>query len=304
MFALDPVILAAQVVVLIGGFAYAAVADWQAREVTDRLWQVLGVAGWGLGALATAPGGAVPLVLWLIVGAFVLEHMFPWSFGPRFERYEDLIDLAVYVAVILIVAAAVARFGIGSTAVPYAVVAVLASVLFARALFETGLLYGGADAKAIMIAGLLVPLFPAPLLVSPASVLPVTEVLPFSVNLLMDAALLSAGIPIVLALRNVARHEFHGWQGFIGFTIPVSELPRRFVWVRNPMFGEARAEEDEIETSEQDRQRRAKIAHELAERGEVRVWVTPQIPYLVLLAAGAVAALLAGNLVVDLIAVL
>jgi len=304
LVALDEAVVATEVVVLVAGFGYAAVADWREREVTDRLWQVLGVIGVVLGGLVTAPGGVLPLVLWLVVGGFALEHMFPWSLGPRFERYEDLLDLAIYVSVIAVVAAAIVRVGIGSSAVPYTVVAALASVLFARALFETGLLYGGADAKAIMIAGVLVPLFPVPLLLPASSVLSVTAVLPFSVNLLMDAALLSAGIPIALAFRNLARHDFHGWQGFTGYMIAVSDLPDRFVWVRNPMFGAARAEEDEIETSEQDRLRRQKIARSLSEQGIQRVWVTPQIPYLVLLAAGAVAALLAGNLVVDLISLL
>jgi archaeal preflagellin peptidase FlaK len=299
---LNQAILAAQVLLLLGGFAYAAVADWRVREVTDRLWQVLGIGGLVLGAILTASGGLVPLVLWLVVGALTLEHMFAWTLGPRLEPYEDLVDLGIYLGAIVVVVGAAIRLGIGSTSVPYAVIAVLASVLFARGLFESGLLYGGADAKAIMIAGLLLPLFPAPLLLPASAGLSVTELFPFSVNVLMDAALLSVSIPVALALLNASRGELHGLKGFTGYTIPVRELPDRFVWVRNPMSPEARSEEDEIETSEQDRQRRERIARELSERGVDRVWVTPQVPYLVLTAFGALAALLAGNLAVDLIA--
>jgi archaeal preflagellin peptidase FlaK len=294
-------VLSVQVVLLLGGYGYAAIADWREREVTDRLWQVLGSLGVVLGAILTAPGGWVPLVLWVIVGGLTLEHMFAWSLGPRLARYEDLVDLVAYLVVILVIVGAAIRLGIGSSTVPYSVIAVLVTVLFARGLFESGLLYGGADAKALMIAGVLVPLFPTPLLLPPSSGLSVAGIFPFSIDLLMDAALLSIGIPIALAIVNLSRGEMDGWKGFTGYTLPVRELPHRFVWVRNPMTREGRAEEDEIETSEQDRQRREKIARELSQQGIERIWVTPQVPYLVLIALGAVAALLAGNLATDLI---
>lgn len=301
MVEFGPAILGAQIAVLIGGFGFAAFADWRAREVTDHLWQVMGILGLILGAWLFAAAGALPLVMWIVVGGFTLQHMFPWTLGPRLEPYEDLVDLALYVLVILVVAGAAIRFGVGSTAVPYAVIALLVTVLFARGGFEAGLLFGGADAKALMIAGMLVPVFAVPLLYAPTEVVRVNAILPFPLSVLMNAALFSVVIPLAVVLRNASRRELKGWRSFTGYTIPVQELPRRFVWVRNPMSRDARAEEEEIETSEQDRQRRVRISRELSERGVERVWVTPQIPYLVLLAIGVVAALLAGNLVVDLI---
>jgi hypothetical protein len=295
-----------QVVLLVGGLGYAAAADWRSREVTDRLWQVLGIGGFALGAVAFGAGGTLPLALWLVVGALALEHMFPWdeSLGPRFEPYADLLELLAYVAVVALVALEVAQVGVGAAAVPLAVIALLATIVFARVLFEAGFLYGGADAKALMIAGLLVPLFSSPLWAPQGVLVPVTSVLPFSVDLLMNAALVSVAVPIAIAVRNAARGEFHGLRGFTGYTIPVAELPQRYVWVRDPTFGDARKEEAKIETSEDDRRRRVEMARELSARGVRQVWVTPQIPFLVLMAIGALAALLAGNLVVDLIAVL
>jgi hypothetical protein len=116
-----------------------------------------------------------------------------------------------------------------------------------------------------------------------------------------NAARLSLAVAGAVAVRNAARGEFELWRGFTGYSIPVAELPRRFVWVRDPSFGDARREEGEIEASEDDRRRRVEIARELADRGVRRIWVTPQIPFLVVMAVGAVAALVAGNLVVDLI---
>jgi len=295
--------LAAGVSFLVGGFAYAAWADYREREVTDVLWQVLGVAGFLIGLLVVAPGGWVPSVLWVVVGLFVLQHLFAWDvrLGRRGERYADILELVVYVAVVAVIAVALAHVGLGPQGVPVPVLAVLVTVLFARGLFEAGILFGGADAKALMIAGFLVPMFPNPLLGQSTAIAPITGILPFGVNVLMNSALCSVVVPIAIAVRNLRAHEFRGVSAFVGYSIAVDDLPRKFVWVRDPMFGEGREEERSIETSEDDRRRREAIAQDLRSRGVTRIWVTPQIPFLVLMAVGVVASLLAGNLVFDLL---
>jgi archaeal preflagellin peptidase FlaK len=295
--------LLAGAILLVGGFAYAAWSDLREREVTDTLWQGLGIAGFLVGLVAVAPGGTLPLLLWVLVGAFVLQHLFAWDvrLGPKGEPYADLIELGVYVVVIALVVVALFRFGLGPSAVPVSVAAVLVSVLFARGLFEAGILFGGADAKALMIAGLLVPMFPNPLLAPPSAIAPVAQVLPFALNVLMNSALFSVAIPVAIAVRNARVGELRGVSGFVGYSIPVDELPHRYVWVHDPMFGEGREEEKTIETSEDDRRRREALAKELRARGVDRIWVTPQIPFLVVMAFGVVGALLAGNVLFDLI---
>ncbi len=294
------------VAVLLLGFAYAAASDLYEREVTDRLWQVLGAVGFALGVLVVAPGGVLPVVLWVLVGGLTLEHMFAWDdrLGEGVAAYADLFEVVAYLAVVLFVAIDALRVGLGPSGVPLPVVAVLATVVFARVLFEAGILYGGADAKALMIAGLLVPLFPSPGLGQPAALVPVTAVLPFSVDLLMNAALFSLAIPIGIGARNLARGQLRSIRGFTGYTIPVAELPHRYVWVKDPAVPPQREPEEPAETSSEDRERRAVLARDLEAQGVQQVWVTPQVPFLVLMAAGALAAVLAGNLVVDLIALL
>lgn len=295
--------LVAELALLLGGFAYAAVSDLKEREVPDGLWQSLGVLGFFLGYLGVVSDGAIPILLWTVVGLFVLQHLFAWDvrLGPSGERYADLIELVAYVAVVAVVGVAIAKVGLGAQAVPVAVVGVLVSVLFARGLFEAGILYGGADAKALMIAGLLVPFFPNPLIPPPAAIAPVTQILPFAVNVLMNSALFSVVVPVAVAVRNARAGEFHGFGGFVGYSIPVEELPRKYVWVRDPLFGAGREEEDSIQTSDDDRRRRERIARDLTARGVKRVWVTPQIPFVVVMAVGVVAALVAGNVLFDLI---
>lgn len=289
-----------QVLLLLAGFGYAAVADLRTREVTDRLWQVLGVLGLIVGGFALAPGGALPIAAWIVVGGLTLQHLFPWddALGPRTERYADLIEGIAYLAIILFLGGAAVHFGVGPTEVPVPVLAVLVTVLFARGLFELGVLYGGADAKALMIAGVLVPVFSAPLLPQTPAVANLLAVMPYPIDLLVDAALFSIAIPIAIGIRNVARGEFEFPRGFSGYMIPVRELPDQYVWLKDPMTAEGRAG-DTAETSEDDRRERVRAAQELEAKGVERVWVTPQIPFLVVMAVGALAALLAGNLLLD-----
>jgi archaeal preflagellin peptidase FlaK len=297
-------LVATEIALLLVGFVYASIADLRTREVSDRLWQVLGVVALALGAVQVGPGGTLPLALWFLVGLLTLQHMFAWDsfLGGLGERFADLLELAFYLVVITAVAFAAARVGVGPTGVPYAVIAVLLTVIFARGLFEVGVLYGGADAKALMVAGFLVPVFANPWYVPDATTSVLNSVLPFAVNLLMDAALASVVVPIALAIRNLRRREFSFPRGFTGYSLPIDELPDRYVWVRDPAVTERGKDEEAGDTSEDDRNYRTQVAEQLRAKGIARVWVTPQLPFIVLMTIGAVAALLAGNLVVDLLA--
>ncbi len=284
---------------LLAGLLVASVQDWKAREVHDGIWQVLGIAGAVLGGLAYV-GDAVAFALWVVLAAFVLEHLFPWD--APLERYSDRlpgwIEIVVYIAVTGTVLDTALRYGVGSSGVPIALLAVLATVLLARGLFEVGVLYGGADAKALIVAGFLVPLFARPFW-TPASAAGLLAIYPFALTVLINAALFAIVVPVGIAVRNASRHEFEFPRGFTGYRIPVDELPRRYVWLRDPTFSSRDAEEPEPETTEEDRALRERQAAELRRQGIVRVWVTPQLPFVLWILAGVVAALVAGNLAFD-----
>ncbi len=289
---------------LVATLAYAAYRDWTTREVGDSVWLVAGLLGAGLGAVVEAPRGGPAFVLWLLVAAFVVEHVVPWD--VPLERVSDilpgLVEVALYGAVGAVLVVTGLMLGLGPAGVPVEVVAVYVSVVVARVLFELGVLYGGADAKAIMIAGLLLPLYATPLVALPANATAILSVYPFTLTLLMDAALFAVVIPLGLAARNLYRGTFELGRGFTTFRMAVSELPYRFVWLREP--GLSIEENEDVETTEEDIQLRTRQAEELTRRGIREVWVTPQLPFIVFLWAGAVAALVVGNLLFDLLALL
>ncbi len=290
-------------VLLVGGLGYAAWEDWVRREVSDHVWQLLGVGGTVLGAIALGTSERLPLAMWLLASLFVLEHVFPWD--RPIERWNAnapfVLEGATYLVVLGGVGYAALTYGVGPQAVPVTVVAVVITVLLARALFEMGVLYGGADAKAVMVAGLLVPLFALPLVPVPQNARTILEFYPFSLDLLMDAAILAAAVPLALAIRNLRQGTFEFPSGFTSYRLPVARLPEEFVWVRDPALP---GDPEDVATSEEDRELRRRQQAELTARGITMVTVTPQLPFVVLLALGGVAALLVGNIVFDLAALL
>lgn len=312
-FGASEAVAAAAVAALWVGFGYAAWSDWRTREVSDRVWIYLGVAGLLLGVLPfllfpaadALAAGRAGLLLWLVVGALVLEHLVPWdvALARRHPGWPGLLELALYVGVGAAVIGTGIEYGFGASGVPFVVLAVYASVVFARVLFEVRLLYGGADAKALMVAGLVVPLYPNPWFAPPGASGLLLALYPFAVTLLMNAAVASAVIPIALAVRNLRRGDFEFPRGFVAYRLDVRELPERFVWLKDPTLDPDGAEED-VETAEEDRRWRERQRDELFRQGVSRVWVTPQLPFVIFLAIGAVTAILVGNVVFDLAALL
>ncbi|MGC2289697.1 MAG: A24 family peptidase C-terminal domain-containing protein [Thermoplasmata archaeon] len=294
-----------RVVVLLGGLGFAAYQDWKVREVGDGVWQAMGLIGAAVGFVAFW-GNPLHLVLWALVSVWALEHLLPWD--VPFERYSERlpgwIELGVYTGVLLTLVVCALDFGVGGSGVPLAIIAVAGAILLARGLFEVGVLYGGADAKALIIAGLLLPLDPTPLW-SPPVAAALLGYYPFALTVLIDAALFAVVVPIAIAIRNVSKHEFAFPRGFTGYTIPVAELPERYVWIKDPTFGGAESDDEpEPQTTEEDRALRQRQADELEKQGVRRVWVTPQLPFILWILAGTVAALVAGNLIFDLLTML
>ncbi|HEV2428913.1 MAG TPA: hypothetical protein VGV64_03580 [Thermoplasmata archaeon] len=292
----------AGVFLLLGGFAVAAHRDWTTREVSDRLWQLLALLGAALGALALAPEGLGAELVWLIAAGFLLEHLFPWDdlLDAIDPRWPVVLEAGVYLLVSSVLVGLWWARGLGAAGVPPEALSVWISVLVGRGLFEAGLLYGGADAKGFMTAGILIPFQTQTLVPLPDSAARILLIYPFPITLLMNAAVVALLIPVGLAIRNLRAGEFEFPKGFMGYWLPTRELARKFVWLRDPSFD---LDEESAETSEDDRRLREQAQRTLEARGIARVWVTPQIPFLVLMFVGAALGLLAGNLVLDLVAI-
>lgn len=293
MSLLDPGwVLDLRIAALLAVLGAASCFDWVRREVSDNIWVIGGVVGLAL-LLSSAPGNDLPLLaLYVLVGAFVIQHFLPWDEHVGDRPWVVLgLEGGLYAGVVLAVVWAYFDLTPGPSVDVYAAVI---SVLFSRALFESGLLYGGADAKSLMAAGLLLPVGPLPLLVS----LPPTlsnmwlQNIPFPFTMLVDGAVASLVGPVVILALNLSRGEHRLPRAFYLYQVDTKDLPKKFVWLKEPE-PEPRPKE---ETTQEDIELREAQAKELLAKGVDRVWVTPQLPFLIPLAIGAVLGLLGGNI--------
>jgi prepilin signal peptidase PulO-like enzyme (type II secretory pathway) len=293
-------ILTAQVLVLLGGFGVASYLDLKEREVKDELWLALAVLG-GLLLLLETNLSDLPVVgLEVLAIFFVIQHFLPWDraledrpaliLGLEATLYGVVLILTLYAALVL------------RPAPPAAYFALVAAVILARLLFESGLLYGGADAKALMATGVVLPIGPLPWAVA----LPATFTgsllvdLPYALTILVDGAVLTLVVPLLLLAYNLSKGERDLARALLTYEIPTEELPKRFVWLKEP----APEEHPREETTAEDIALREQQARDLLAKGVTTVRVTPQLPFLVALAGGAVLGLLVGNLLFWVLSVL
>lgn len=140
-------------------------------------------------------------------------------------------------------------------------------------------LFGGADAKGMMVLSLLVPVAPT----EPSTV--------FALDVMANGLLVALAVPLLLALANLLRGHVAVPAMLLGYRLSLDAARRQKVWpmqtVRDGRVVWAfRARSIEPEPT----------WNALEAAGAHRPWVTPKLPFMVPLFGGAVAATLWGNL--------
>jgi len=160
--------------------------------------------------------------------------------------------------------------------------------------FQLRLIFGGADAKAIMALAILVPLEPSifefPLL---------SSFMPFSWVILSNSVLLFLLIPVSLLIFNIARRNIEFPYCLLGYKLSVEKAKERFVWPLEKIVDGKRKfsympkefdVEDDLETFEKN--------------GIMEIWVTPKIPFMIPLLAGFLCSFILGDLLFHLISLI
>ena len=281
---------------------YAARSDWRTREVRDRAWILLGSVGlilFGYELVRDAVEAIIALALVpavvLFYGVFFGEDFVTetgWRFPPAtFAAY----GIALVAALYPIVTLSQVGDALGLRSFVVTLTPAVMMLVF-RGMYQAHLIKGGADAKAMIAIAALVPMYPSldpalPLLtLGPRIQEALTIVFPFAFLVLLNAALLLVIVPIALLLSNAARGDAEIPEAFLGYTVPVDRVPR-FVW-----FMDQVVEGEHVRILfPRKRQDRAAIARDLKVAGVSRVWVTPQLPFLVPLAIAYVVSFVIGN---------
>ena len=303
----------ARLVIGAGFLAVAALSDVRTRRVRDPIWVALGTVG--LLLLAVEIGTSYWFWNeWLLLASAAILFYAVFYGRPILDeggiRLRPMRVLCLGLATAAFVAALLLPNPYATEYLPAGAVvlpdAELASepvmVLIYQAFYQVGLLRGGADTKGLIALTLLVPFHPEtsplPLLQPPAAVLSAMRVVfPFSLVVLVDAAVLMLAVPLAYLILNLARGEFEWPVGFLGTKVPIDAVPRH-AWVMERV--DARGERYAVLFPSRKADESEEIA-KLRAVGSTRIWVEPKIPFVLLLFLGFLVAVLVGNLLVGLL---
>lgn len=308
MCALVDTLAIARLILGAGFLAVASFLDVRTRRVRDPLWIGLGTAGLLLLALDIATANST-VNHWLLLGSAAIPFYAVFYGKPILD--EDRIHLRP--VRILVLAAAAAGFFLGLllpmpvvfTFLPFGARVILLSelasvpvlILLYQGFYQLGLLRGGADAKGMMALTLLVPLYPDaspfPLLALPPSVRGTMQLLfPFSLTVLVNAAILFLALPLVYLVLNAVRGDLELPLALFGTKASLDRLPPH-VWLMERV--DRHGERVAILFPAHRRDESEEIA-KLRAAGADRVWVQPKAPFMVPLFVGFLLTFFAGNL--------
>jgi preflagellin peptidase FlaK len=155
-----------------------------------------------------------------------------------------------------------------------------------------------------MMLAVLFPTYPLgdtlPLLYMPAEL---QLLFPFSLSVLINAAIITALLPIVFIIVSAVRGPLKFPEALFGYPMPLDEVESGQVWL---MY---EAEEGSDKITRQVWPRRSPAADEartralelLRQQGEERVYVSPKIPFMVPMFVGLILTVIIGNIVMGLI---
>jgi archaeal preflagellin peptidase FlaK len=162
--------------------------------------------------------------------------------------------------------------------------------------FQMRLLFGGADAKALMALAILVPIQP---IIEGSPLWKPYLSLPGSWIIFANALILFLLIPISLLVINIGKRNFRFPNCFLGYVISVEKAKQTFVW---PM--------EKIKDGKRKLVYMPKnfdVDEELAEfekLGIKDIWVTPKIPFMIPLLAGFLATFILGDILLQIFQIL
>jgi preflagellin peptidase FlaK len=159
--------------------------------------------------------------------------------------------------------------------------------------FQMRLLFGGADAKALMALAILVPIQPV------MGDLPIwLSFMPGSWIIFANATILFLFIPLSLLLYNIVKRNLTFPHCLLGYVMSVEKAKQTFVWPlekikdgkRKLMYMPKNFDVDEE-------------LQEFEKLGITKIWVTPKIPFMIPLLVGFLVSFFLGDILLQIVRV-
>ncbi len=168
-------------------------------------------------------------------------------------------------------------------------------VLLMYAFFQMRLLFGGADAKALMAIAVLVPLQPS--LSIGSGLYPVwTSFWPGSWTIFCNSVILFLIIPISLLVYNIAKRNVQFPHALLGYKMSVEKAKQTFVWPLERIKNGKRKLSTMPKEFDADEELKA-----FEDLGIKEIWVTPKIPFMIPLLVGFIVAFFPGDILMQLV---
>ena len=218
----------------------------------------------------------------LLVGIFILGYACYTDLKTRRASNMNWLIMGLFGAVLLLLE--YLTVGIEN---PMILIAIPIMIGFVYLLFQLGLIFGGADAKALMALAILLPLHPTiyqfPLWGQ--------SIMPAVWTVFSNSIVLFLFIPVSLLVYNLINKNIKFPHVFLGYKMDISKAREKFVWplekivdgktkiVKMPKSFDASEEYDKFE-----------------KEGIKEIWVTPKIPFMIPLLGGFVFTFIFGDI--------
>ena len=280
----------------------AAASDLRTRRVRDPMWIGLGTAGLLL-ASAELVRDAATVESYAVVAATAILFYVIFFGKPMFEDdgfHARPLRIALFALAAILLAASFWRVIVqGQTGtVPFAELFTMPiMVLVYQGFYQLHLLHGGADTKGLIAITLLVPTYPTlqegfPIFaLDPRVESAVGLVFPFSLTVLVNAAVLVLLVPVAYLVYNAVRGDLKFPMTFLGYRAELDRLPRH-VWLMEQI--DERGEHLVVLFPKRGEDRDATVDR-LRRAGIREAWVQPKLPFMVPLLGGFLLAFIVGN---------
>ncbi|MCK5039142.1 MAG: hypothetical protein KAS16_08600 [Thermoplasmata archaeon] len=300
----------ARVIIGISILAMASLSDLRTRRVDNKLWVIMGSLGvliLGIEILTSGMGEPwnTSTTVWnynhllALVPTIILFYDIFWDREALYD--EGKINFIAWTVLSIAILAAAGLLWIEGVSIQtMQLLMVPIMIIIGYVFFYTGIIHGGADAKAFMSIAILMPFSPLvgdilPIIQYPSYMAEAMSMMfPFAFLTLMNAAMISVvGFLCLVFLLNLIRKDLQFPAMFFGYRMDIDEIPKKYVWpmevVRDDevvlyIFGKRDANiKEELEM--------------LKQRGIQDVWVTPKLPFIIPMFLGFVFSFFVGNVI-------
>ena len=285
----------------------AAISDVRTRRVADPLWVALGSIGLFVLGIQLLRVQA-EISSWALLGSAAILFYTIFYGAPLFDedgfhpRPVRLLSFLAAGALFVFPAAAHSASGTGIPQNLLELYSMPVMIVVYQGFYRARILHGGADTKALIALGLLVPTYPD---VSPLPFVTADPRLegfwhvafPFSLVMWVDAAVLFLAVPLALLVWNAIRRDLALPQALLGYRARLDPLPPK-TWLMEKIND--RGDHVLVLFPKRGKDSTGDIAR-LRAAGIDRAWVTPQIPFMVPLLGGFLLAFFVGNILLGLL---